>query len=204
MIRILVVDDHKILRQGIVGLLKSAGDFEVAGEAGTGEAAVRLARDLNPDVIVMDLSLPGIDGLEAARQIFAQGVTSEIVFLTMHNDPGMCQAAAKIGVRGYLLKDDAMDDLFYAIKAVLRGEHFTSGSVTPSLLLPDFSGPALTGREKEIAAMIVEGLNSRQIATSLQISLRTVEAHRSHILEKLGCRNVVDLIKYVLGSGPAQ
>lgn len=204
MIRILVVDDHMILRQGIVGLLKSAGDFEVVGEAGTGEAAVRLARDLNPDVIVMDLSLPGIDGLEAARRIFGQGVTSEIVFLTMHNDPGVYQAAAKIGVRGYLLKDDAMDDLFYAIKAVLRGEHFTSVSFKLPLLPPDFPETSLTGREKEIVALIVEGLNSRQIANRLRISLRTVEAHRSHILGKLGCRNVVDLIKYVLGPSPEQ
>lgn len=203
MTRIMVVDDHTIIRQGIAGLLRSAGDFEVVAEAGTGQAAVRLATDLKPDIIIMDMSLPDMDGLEIARQIKAKGGKSEILFLTMHNDSGLHEMAQQIGAKGYLLKDDAMDDLLYAIRAVLRGERYTSGSLKEGA--PDgpatHPGPALTHREKEIIALIAKGMSSKEIAEKLFISLKTVETHRSHIMEKLGVRSLADMVRYAIKSG---
>ena len=203
MTRIMVVDDHTILRQGVASLLKSVVDFDVVAEAGTGAAAVRLAADLSPDIIIMDMSLPDMDGLEAVRQIKEKGISGEIIFLTMHNDSGLYEMAQHLGVRGYLLKDDAMDDLIYAIKAVLRGERFTSGSLkteAPAEHSPHPASP-LTHRETEIVVLIGEGMSSRDIAEKLFISVKTVETHRAHIMEKLGVVSMADVIKYAMKSG---
>ncbi len=203
MTRIMVVDDHTILRQGVASLLKSVVDFDVVAEAGTGAAAVRLAADLSPDIIVMDMSLPDMDGIEATRQMKEKGIKSEIIFLTMHNDAGLHEMALQAGVRGYLLKDDAMDDLIYAIKAVLRGESFTSGSLKEDPSAEPVPHPEcpLTHREAEIVALIGEGLGSKDIAEKLFISIKTVETHRSHIMEKLGLRSTAEIVKYAIASG---
>ncbi len=217
MTKIMVVDDHTIIRQGIAGLLNSVEGFEVVAEAGTGSAAVRFAVDLRPDIIIMDMSLPDMDGIETARQIIAKGVESGIIFLTMHNDSGLCETAMRAGGRGYLLKDNAMDDLLYAIKAVLRGELFTSVPLTNSSILPlakradgtsRIGGKgttplctSLTKRETEIVALIAEGMSSKEIADKLFISIKTVETHRGHIMEKLGVRSVADITKYAIRSG---
>ncbi len=212
MTKIMVVDDHTIIRQGIAGLLRSVEDFEVIAEAGTGAAAVRHASDLKPDLIIMDMSLPDMDGIETARRIKAEGIKSEIIFLTMHNDPGLHEMARQIGVRGYLLKDDAMDDLVYAIRAVLSGESFTSGSLkadtSATMQERDGETPAahssLTRREEEIVSLIASGMSSKEIADKLFISVRTVETHRGHIMEKLGVRSMAELIRYALNSGLAK
>lgn len=204
MLRVLVVDDHTILRQGIAGLIKSQEGFDVVAEAGSGSAAVRLALDLKPDVIIMDMSLPDFDGIEAARRMKEQGCVSEIVFLTMHNDPGLCEAAARIGARGYLLKDDAMDDLLYAIKAVLRKERFSSASLRTERAEAPAAVSPLTRREEEVVSLIADGMTSRGIADKLCISVKTVETHRSHIMEKLRLKNAADLIKYAIRSGLAR
>jgi len=205
MTSIIVVDDHTIIRQGIAGLLKSIEGFEVIAEAGTGAAGVKLALELKPGLVIMDMSLPDMDGLEAVRQMKEKNFKGEIVFLTMHNDPGLCEAAACMGVRGYLLKDDAMDDLLYAIKAVLRGERFTSGALKDS---PDSSsgkvGEAsslLTKREREIVGLIAGGFSSKVIAEKLFISLKTVETHRSNIMQKLGLKCAADVTKYAIKAG---
>ncbi len=215
MTKIMVVDDHTIIRQGIAGLLNSVEGFDVVAEAGTGSAAVRFAIDLRPDIIIMDMSLPDMDGIETARQIIAKGVESGIIFLTMHNDTGLCETAMRVGGRGYLLKDNAMDDLLYAIKAVLRGELFTSGFLKESLPqskamirkggeLFEASSSQLTKRETEIVALIAEGMSSKEIAEKLFISIKTVETHRAHIMEKLECRNSAEIIRYAIKSGMAK
>ena len=208
MTRIIVVDDHTIIRQGIAGLLKNIKGFEVIAEAGTGKAAVKLVQELNPELVIMDMSLPDMDGLEAVRQIKENNFKGEIVFLTMHNDPGLCEAAARMGAKGYLLKDDAMDDLLYAIKAVMRGERFTSGALKADS--PDsLSGkagatpPLLTKRESELVALIAGGFSSKAIAEKLFISLKTVETHRSNIMQKLGLKCVADVTKYAIKTGLA-
>jgi len=211
MTRIIVVDDHTIIRQGIAGLLNSIEGFEVIAEAGTGAAAVRLVLKLKPELVIMDMSLPDMDGLEVVRQMKEKDFMGEVVFLTMHNDPGLCEAAARLGVKGYLLKDDAMDDLLYAIKAVLRGEHFTSGAlkadaldcaqlVTPSRKAGE-TPLLLTKRENEIVALVAEGFRSKEIAEKLFISVKTVETHRANIMQKLGLKGVAEVMKYAIKAG---
>lgn len=203
MIRILVVDDHTIIRQGLIGMLRGVEGFEVVAEAGTGAAAIRFAQDINPDIVIMDMSLPDMDGLEAVRQIKGNGFTGKILFLTMHNDPGYYEAALQIGVTGYLLKDDAMDDLVYAIKAILRGDRFASGSLktAPVARLPLQPDSGLTQRENEIVALIAGGNSSKEIAEKLFISVKTIETHRANIMHKLGLKGASDLTKYAIRAG---
>ena len=209
MTRIMVVDDHTIIRQGIAGLLRSAEDCEVVAEAGTGSAAVRLALDLRPEIIIMDVSLPDMDGLEAAKQIKGKGIESGIIFLTMHNDAGLQEMAMQTGAGGYILKDDAMDDLLYAIRAVMRGERYTSVSLTAGQAKEGghitnrgwVTQPLLTKREAEVVALVAGGLSSKEIAERLFISIKTVETHRSHIMEKLGTGSMADVIKYAIKNG---
>jgi len=203
MTRIIVVDDHTIIRQGLTVLLQGVEGFEVVAEAGSGVAAVRFVLDLSPDIVIMDMSLPDIDGLEAVRRMKENGFKGKILFLTMHNDPGYYEAAQKMGVAGYLLKDDAMDDLLYAIKAVLRGDHFTSGSlktVTPVGQTPQLD-TSLTHRENEIVTLIAGGDSSKEIAEKFFISVKTVETHRTNIMHKLGIKGAADLTKYAIRVG---
>ncbi len=203
MTRIIVVDDHKIIRQGLTGLLQGVKEFEVVAEAGTGAAAVRFVQEINPDIVIMDMSLPDMDGLEAVRQMKENGFSGQILFLTMHNDQGYYEAAQKLGVAGYLLKDDAMDDLIYAIKAVLRGDRFTSGALNmgdPVGQQP-LKDTTLTHRENEIVTLIAGGNSSKEIAEKFFISVKTVETHRSNIMHKLGVKGAADLTKYAIRVG---
>lgn len=203
MTRIIVVDDHKIIRQGLIGLLRGVEEFEVVAEAGTGAAAVRFVQDINPDIVIMDMSLPDMDGLEAVRCMKENGFKGEILFLTMHNDQGYYEAAQRLGVAGYLLKDDAMDDLIYAIKAVLRGDRFTSGAlntVAPAVPSPQ-KDITLTQRETEIVTLVAGGNSSKEIAEKFFISVKTVETHRANIMHKLGVKGAADLTKYAIRAG---
>ncbi|PKN67940.1 MAG: DNA-binding response regulator [Deltaproteobacteria bacterium HGW-Deltaproteobacteria-15] len=203
MMRVMVVDDHTIFRQGIVSLLNSAGICEVVAEAGSGLAAVDLAREIRPDIIVMDITMPDIDGIEAAKRIKAAGIDTGIILLTMHKGAELLKMAEDTGIQGYLLKDDALSDLLYAIKAVSRGEKFTSMSVkSGSRPRAAMSPPSsLTRREVEIIALVAGGLSSREIAAKLFISVKTVETHRSNVMEKLGLKNLPELVKYALRRG---
>jgi DNA-binding NarL/FixJ family response regulator len=207
MIRVMVVDDHNIFREGIVSLLKSIDEFEVVAEAGSGSAAVRLANDLHPDVVLMDVSMPDMDGIEAARRMKGAGAAARVILLTMHKAPELLEMAADTGIQGYLLKNDAFSDLLYAIKAVLRGERFTSASLgersgaAPAVSAPV---PCLTRRETEIVALIAAGLSSKEVAQRLSISVKTVETHRGNIMEKLGLKNLPELVKYAIRTGLAQ
>ncbi len=206
MIRVLVVDDHALFRQGIVSLLSSTEDMEAVGEAGSGAAAVGLAMDLQPDIIILDVSMPDMDGIEAARRMKAAGIRAKIILLTMHKGTELLEMAADSGIQGYLLKNDAFTDLLYAVKAVLRGEKFTSVSLTqgPVKAHADIPHPypsTLTTREVEIVALIAAGLSSKEIAAKLFISVKTVETHRANIMEKLGVRNVPELVRYAIRTG---
>lgn len=203
MTRIIVVDDHKILRQGLISLLRGVEGFEVIAEAGTGAAAIRFALEMTPDIVIMDMSLPDMDGLEAVRLMRESSFGGKILFLTMHNDPGYFDAAQKLGVAGYLLKDDAMDDLVYGIKAVMRGERFTSAAlsyVSPGVQ-PALKDSPLTHREREIVTLIADGRSSKEIAEECFISIKTVETHRANIMHKLGVKGAADLTKYAIRSG---
>lgn len=204
MIRVMVVDDHTMFRQGIVSLPSTAGICEVVAEAGFGAVAVELARDLRPDIIVMDISMPDMDGIEAAKRIKAAGIDTGIILLTMHRGAELLEMAGETGIQGYLLKDDALSDLLYAIKAVLRGEKFTSASIKSGHAQPQEAMPlpaSLTKREAEIIALAAQGLSSKEISEKLIISLRTVETHRFNIFEKLGLKNLPELVRYAIRTG---
>ncbi len=204
MIRVLVVDDHALFRQGVVSLLASTDDMEAVGEAGSGAAALGLAVDLRPDIVILDVSMPDMDGLEAARRMKAAGVQAKIILLTMHKGAELLEMAADSGIQGYLLKTDAFTDLLYAVKAVLRGEKFTSASLRQNPVEPRAEIPhpsTLTTREVEIVALIASGLSSKEIATKLFISVKTVETHRANIMDKLGVKNLPELVRYAIRTG---
>ena len=206
MIRILLVDDHKIFRQGITSLLRSEETFKVVGEAGTGNAAVRLAAELTPDVILMDIGLPDIDGIEATKRIKESNPDTAIILLTMVKDEDFFDMASGIDIQGYLLKDDAYDDLLYAIRAVVRGEKYVSSSLlsdpfaSPKRSSPS-DEPSLTRREKEIITLVAEGFTSKEIADKLFVSIKTIETHRTNIMEKLDLKGLADMVRYAIKNG---
>ncbi|MCP4022207.1 MAG: response regulator transcription factor [Desulfobacteraceae bacterium] len=203
MIRVMLVDDHRIFRQGIATLFTPVDDMEVVAECGEGRAAVQLAAKIHADIIVMDISLPDIDGIEASKKILAQNPDTRILLLSMHKDPILVEKALEAGINGYVVKDDAFDNLIYAIRALQRDEKFINLSFD-SMPSPPKTPPSqqlLTQREEEIVEQICEGHSSKAIANNLFISIKTVETHRANIMEKLGVKNVAQLVKYAIKKG---
>ena len=203
MVKVVVVDDHTLFRQAIVGQIQRLRGYKVVGETGSGVVSVRMVEELEPDVVVMDISLPDIDGIEAVRRIRNRGMGCKIILLSMYKYPELMDMVDSMGVNGYLLKNDAFEDLLYAIKAVLEGRRY----VSPSLLeeLPAPRRPSILSpfseREKEIVCMIANGLSSREIAKELNLSIKTVETHRANIMKKMGARNVAEMIKQAVRWG---
>ncbi|RPI29031.1 MAG: DNA-binding response regulator [Acidobacteria bacterium] len=207
MTTVMVVDDHTMFRQGVVNALNGVEGYEVVAEASSGAAAVRLAKDLRPDVVVMDISMPDIDGIEAARRIRGASIESRIILLTMLRGSEFLDMAESAGIQGYLLKDDALSDLVYAIKAVCRGEKFTSASLVREMASQsrERSAPSgLSKREREVITLVVKGLSSKEIADHLFISVKTVESHRARIMEKTGAKNLPELVRYAIRAGLIQ
>lgn len=209
-IRVLLVDDHTILRDGIRLLLSSQEDIEVVGEAGDGEEAVAKARELKPDVILMDISLPKVNGIEATRLIKAERPESKILILTMHEDEEYVFPLLAAGASGYILKKTASSELISALRAVAEGNAFLHPAIAKTVLEKYRQGqPAsagggpdgLTEREVEVLRLIAQGLSNREIADRLFISIKTVQAHRSNIMEKLNLHDRVELAKYALRKG---
>ncbi len=203
-IKVLIVDDHAILREGIRALLCGNDDIEIAGEASEGKEAIEKARELTPDVILMDLVMPGIDGLEAIRRIREEIPTAKILVLTQYETKEYILTAIKAGAIGYVAKKALSSDLVIAIRAVNQGTLFLYPSAAVALIedyrqhsaleLPD----PLTKREKEILKLIAEGKTSREISEIFHISIRTVEGHRLRITKKLGIYNRTELLKYAM------
>jgi DNA-binding NarL/FixJ family response regulator len=207
-IRLLVVDDHAIMRDGIRALLKLQDDIEIVGEAGTGQEAVEKAIETSPDVIIMDIAMSGMDGLEATRRILKQNPKAKVVILSQYDDKEYILSAIKAGSSGYVPKRALGSDLVSAIRAVYRGESFLYPSAAAALI-QDYRHHAqegdsyeeLTPREREILKLIADGHTSREIAEMLVISLKTVMGHRTKIMEKLGIHNRTELIKYAMRKG---
>ncbi len=210
-IRILLADDHTVVRKGLRLLLESQPGFEVVADASSGREAVALAERHSPDVVVMDVAMPILNGIEAARQISASSPRTAIVFLSMHADEGYVLKALKSGARAYLLKDSAEHDLIAAIQAVNEGKAFFSPAIS-KMLVEDYmrqmrdrnvedSYELLTTREREILQLLAEGKSNKEVANLLNLSLYTVETHRGNILQKLNLHSGAELILYAIRKG---
>jgi DNA-binding NarL/FixJ family response regulator len=204
-LRILVVDDHPVMRRGIRALIESKAGWIVSAEAATGREAVALARKLQPDIVVLDLSLPELNGLDAARQIARESPRSEVLILTMHHSEELARNVLLAGARGYVLKSDAERYLVDAIASLERHEPFLTATVTESVL-HDYvrtadnrpAGATTTPRQREIIQLFAEGRTTKEIASDLQLSTKTVETHRANIMRKLGARTIADLVRYAI------
>ena len=210
MIRVLIVDDHQVVREGLRTILDTVEDFELVGEAGDGAEAIRLAAELAPDVILMDLRMPGVGGIEAIQAIKAAGPSPEIVILTTYDDDELILRGLRAGARGYLLKDVDRKVLFESIRAAHRGELLLSPGVANTVLThleaPDSAttrapDQILSQRELEVLELMVEGAPNKQIAARLAIAERTVKAHVTNIFNKLGAGSRAEAVAIALKSG---
>lgn len=209
-IKILLADDHKITRDGLKALLENQSHMRVVGEAENGRQAVRLALELTPDVIVMDINMPELNGIEATRQILAELPDTKIIALSMYSDKRYVVGMLKAGVSGYLLKNCAFDELVAAISSVVKNQNYMSQKIAgtvmkdyASILESSDSSPAsqLTAREREVLQLIAEGLKTKDIAARIHVSVKTVETHRQQIMRKLAAKSVAELTKIALREG---
>ncbi|NKB68423.1 MAG: response regulator [Candidatus Latescibacteria bacterium] len=209
-IRLILVDDHPMLRQGLRALLDQETDLQVVAEAGDGRTAVQQAQTQQPDLVIMDLALPQLNGIEATRQIRALYPQIKIIALSQHMDSRYVEGALEAGADGYVLKRAAVGELVQAVRVVTAGQAFLSPFIT-RVVLDRYSQPAdrslrglaspLTDREREILQLITEGQTTSQIALNLHLSERTVSTHRQHIMDKLGLHTLPALTKYALREG---
>lgn len=213
-VRILIAEDHAVVREGIRMILDAEEDFEVIGEAKDGEDAIRLTRTLAPDVVVMDISMPRVTGVEATREIMRSNPGTRILVLTMHEEESYVFQLLQLGASGYVLKRAAATDLVEAVRAASRGEAFLYPSVARSVVqdyldrLRTGEGSerydGLTDREREILILLAEGLTNAQIADRLYISVKTVQTHRTHIMAKLDLHDRALLVRYAVRKGLIQ
>lgn len=215
-LRLLVVDDHDVVRQGLRALLKTHPGWEICGEAATGHEALEKSRKLEPDVAILDISLPGLSGLEVARQIQRLSPATQILVLTVDESEDLMREVFRIGARGFVVKSDAGRDLVAAIETVSqrkpyfsrrvvsvapRGDRFTD---RPRASFPAAAPEHLSPREREILELLAGGHGNRQIAARLQISVKTVEAHRANLMHKLGLHSISQLTRYAIRNGMIQ
>ena len=208
--KVLIADDHRIVREGLRCLLEKEHDINVVGDAGDGRTILQLACDLHPDVIIMDVNMPELNGIEATRQIVNALPTVKIIALSMHDDRRFVLGMLKAGAAGYLIKDDAFKNLSKAVRVVMAHKTYLSPEIadlmadtwrSPSHAMASPDTPVLSHREQEILQLVVEGKTSNQIAERLHISAKTVETHRQQITVKLNIKNVAELTKYAIREG---
>lgn len=209
--RILIADDHEVMRLGLRDILQSRPGWQICAEASTGREAVALAAEHKPEVVVIDFSMPDLNGLEATRQILQQSPSTQVLILTMHESEQLVRRALLAGARGFILKSDAGRILVTAVDHLCRRRPYFSQKVT-QMLWKDFQdnpegpsgkGDPLTSREREIVQLIAEGLTSKEIAARLDISLKTAETHRANIMRKLRVHSVSEVVRYALRAGLA-
>jgi two-component system response regulator NreC len=210
-IRILLADDHTVTRAGVKYLLERQPNMEVVGEAGDGRQAVEMAGVLNPDVAVLDIGMPNLNGIEATRQILGKNPRTAVVIMSMYSEESFVLRALKAGAQAYLLKDSSEIDLVRAVQAVADGKSFFSPAIS-KLMLQDYlrrldnkdaedSYELLTSREREILQLLAEGKTNKEVASLLDVSLYTIETHRTHILQKLNLHSIAELVLYAVRRG---
>jgi DNA-binding NarL/FixJ family response regulator len=208
MIRVLVADDHGVVRQGLVRLLEADPEIKVCAEASDGDEALRLLERERPDVVILDIGMPKLGGLEALGRLRAAHPGVKAILLSMHGDPPFVQSAVALGAEGYVLKNGPVTEVVEAVHAVMRGGSYFSPPVakeivdqlrTPQRGSDPFS--LLSNREREVLKLIAEGLSAKEIASRLDISAKTVEAHRTSLMRKLGLRKATELVRYALRHG---
>jgi DNA-binding NarL/FixJ family response regulator len=209
-IRVLLVDDHQVVRRGVAGLIRDASaDWELCGEASTGREAVSAAATLKPDIVVMDISMPDMNGLEATREILKLNPEIQVLILSMHESEQIVHDVLSAGARGYILKRDAGNDLITALEALRQHKLFFTSSVSELMLngylnrgdagaSADTPFRRLTPRELQIVKLVAESKSNKEVAHILQISAKTVESHRAHLMEKLDLHSVTDLVRYAV------
>ena len=208
-IRVLIADDHAIVRAGLRTLIKAEIDLELVGEAAGGLEAIEKVHSLHPDVLVLDLSMPDLDGIAVTRDLKEEQAGCAILILTVHEDEALLREAIRVGAGGYIIKHAAEDELISAIRSVNRGEMYIHPKMIRSLISTEKKADeqnkefpeALTSREKEVLKLIVQGYTNRQVADELTISIRTVEGHRANLTDKLGIRSRVQLLRYAKDHG---
>lgn len=209
--RIILADDHRILREGIAAMLRQVPEFEIVGEASDGNETVRLARELRPDLVVTDVSMPGLNGIEAIRRIVEDVPGVRTLCLSVHDEKRLVSAVMDAGASGYLLKDCAFDELLRAVRAVLAGQVWISPAIA-GVLMEDYRNrragattpsafSELTAREREVIQLIAEGCSTREIAERLHVSAKTVGTHREHLMAKLRVNGTAELTRYAIREG---
>ncbi len=211
-VRIVLADDHRIVREGLAALLRREPDLEIVGEAADGFDAVRLARELQPDIVISDISMPGLNGIEAIRRILEHVPGVRTLCLSVHDETRLVGSVMDAGASGYLLKECAYEELLRAVRALLANRVYISPSIA-GVLMKDYRerraggaarvGSELTAREREVVQLIAEGLSTKQIADRLHLSVKTVGTHREHILAKLKLTGTAELTRYAIREGLA-
>ena len=210
MIRVIIADDHNLVRQGIRALLEQSGEVQVVAEAPTGHEAIQLTEQHKPDVVVMDLSMPRMDGAQAAERILDLNLLTQVIILSMHADTTMVQQLLRRGVKGYLLKDAVTEELLLALRAVSQGKVFLSPTISDTVMSMLLSPPSstaenaadlLTPREREVLQLVAEGNTNSAIASALSISVKTVEKHRANVMTKLEVNDLASLIREGIKQG---
>lgn len=206
MTKILLADDHVLVRQGFKMILSAQPDLQIVGEAGNGREVLELAEKLQPDLVIMDVTMPELNGIEATRRLSDVAPRARVLALSMHKDAVYVREILRAGARGYLLKDSAAEDLIAAVRSVAKGEAWLSPTVSDAVLTDyrrHVTDPLdlLTSREREVLQMIAEGKTNKEIATTLNLSVYTVEAHRGRVMEKLNLHSTGELVRFALRAG---
>ena len=208
-LKLLLADDHEVVRRGLRSILETQRDCEVVGEAADGRQAVALVKELNPDIVILDISMPALNGLEATRQILKIRPQTKILILTVHESDPLIRDVLDAGARGYILKTDAGRDLITAVESLRRNKTFFTSRVSQMILdgflkgdsrptSSDGGGIRLTPRQREIVQLLAEGKSSKEVAVALDLSVKTAETHRANIMRKLDCHSVSEVVRYAI------